>query len=344
MASKTGNRQIMRVFPKGQGFTIGLLGALAMAWYWPAGGEPDGPLKPEITTKAAVALIFLLQGLNLPLGQLRQGLGDWRLHLFIQIFSFVLFPLATLGLVVSGMIPVPWAPGFLFLAILPTTISTAIVYTSASGGDSVSATFNATLSNLLAILAVPLWCAFFVFPMEGIAMSETSSDSFFSEFLAKLLGLIVTPLCVGLGFRRILGNEDSARRKRSFRNLSYSGVLFIAYAGFCQGFLGSGQDSGAIWWEALVWAAILLALAKCFTWGFAGLLGFERNRRLPAFFCASQKSLAVGLPMGQLLFGLEHPKLFFLLLPLILYHMLQLLVGAILLGRWQDNESPTFRS
>ena len=315
-----------------------------MAWYWPAGGEPDGPLKPEITTKAAVALIFLLQGLNLPLGQLRQGLGDWRLHLFIQIFSFVLFPLATLGLVVSGMIPVPWAPGFLFLAILPTTISTAIVYTSASGGDSVSATFNATLSNLLAILAVPLWCAFFVFPMEGIAMSETSSDSFFSEFLAKLLGLIVTPLCVGLGFRRILGNEDSARRKRSFRNLSYSGVLFIAYAGFCQGFLGSGKDSGAIWWEALVWAAILLALAKCFTWGFAGLLGFERNRRLPAFFCASQKSLAVGLPMGQLLFGLEHPNLFFLLLPLILYHMLQLLVGAFLLGRWQDNESPTFRS
>jgi sodium/bile acid cotransporter 7 len=344
MASKTGNRQIMRVFPKGQGFTIGLLGALAIAWYWPEGGEPDGPLKPELTTTAAVALIFLLQGLNLPLGQLRQGLGDWRLHLFIQIFSFVLFPLATLGLVVSGMISALWAPGFLFLAILPTTISTAIVYTSASGGDSVAATFNATLSNLLGILAVPLWCAFFVFPMESIAMAETSSDSFFSEFLAKLLGLIVTPLCVGLGFRRILGNENSARHKRSIRNLSYGCVLFIAYAGFCQGFLGSGKDSGAIWWEALVWAAILLAWAKCFTWGLGGLLGFERNRRLPAFFCASQKSLAVGLPMGQLLFGLEHPRLFFLLLPLILYHMLQLLVGAILLGRWQDSESPTFLS
>jgi sodium/bile acid cotransporter 7 len=344
MASKTGNRQIMRVFPKGQGFTIGLLGALAIAWYWPEGGEPDGPLKPELTTTAAVALIFLLQGLNLPLGQLRQGLGDWRLHLFIQIFSFVLFPLATLGLVVSGMISALWAPGFLFLAILPTTISTAIVYTSASGGDSVAATFNATLSNLLGILAVPLWCAFFVFPMESIAMAETSSDSFFSEFLAKLLGLIVTPLCVGLGFRRILGNENSARHKRSIRNLSYGCVLFIAYAGFCQGFLGSGKDSGAIWWEALVWAAILLAWAKCFTWGLGGLLGFERIRRLPAFFCASQKSLAVGLPMGQLLFGLEHPRLFFLLLPLILYHMLQLLVGAILLGHWQDSESPTFLS
>ena len=315
-----------------------------MAWCWPEGGVPNGPLKPEITTKGTVALIFLLQGLNLPLDQLRQGLRDWRLHLFVQIFSFVLFPLATLGLVVSGMIPVPWAPGFLFLAILPTTISTAIVYTSASGGDSVAATFNATLSNLLGILAVPLWCAFFIFPMEGVAIAEASSDGFFSEFLAKLLGLIVTPLCVGLCFRRFLSKEDSARRKRFLRNLSYSCVLFIAYAGFCQGFLGSGKNTGTIWWEALLWAAILLAWAKCLTWGVGGLLGFERNRRLPAFFCASQKSLAVGLPMGQLLFGLEHPKLFVLLLPLILYHMLQLLVGAILLGRWQDDESATFRS
>jgi len=315
-----------------------------MAWYWPEGGVPNGPLKPEITTKGTVVLIFLLQGLNLPLDQLGQGLRDWRLHLFVQIFCFVLFPLATLGLVVSGMIPVPWAPGFLFLAILPTTISTAIVYTSASGGDSVAATFNATLSNLLGILVVPLWCAFFVFPMEGVAIAETSSDGFFSEFLAKLLWLIVTPLCVGLCFRRFLSKEDSARRKRFLRNLSYGCVLFIAYAGFCQGFLGSDKNTGTIWWEALLWTAILLAWAKCLTWGLAGLLGFERKRRLPAFFCSSQKSLAVGLPMGQLLFGLEHPKLFVLFLPLILYHMLQLLVGAILLGRWQDDESATFRS
>ena len=315
-----------------------------MAWCWSEGGVPNGPLKPEITTKGTVALIFLLQGLNLPLDKLRQGLRDWRLHLFVQFFCFILFPLATLGLVVSGMIPVPWAPGFLFLAILPTTISTAIVYTSASGGDSVAATFNATLSNLLGILAVPLWCAFFVFPMEGVAMTEASPDGFFSEFLAKLLWLIVTPLCVGLWFRRFLSKEDSARRKRFLRNISYGCVLFIAYAGFCQGFLGSGKNTGTIWWEALLLASILLVLVKCLAWGLGGLLGFERNRRLPAFFCASQKSLAVGLPMGQLLFGLEHPKLFVLLLPLILYHMLQLLVGAILLGRWQNKESAMFRA
>ena len=333
----------MRVFPRGQGFTVGLLIALAMAWVWPEGGGAAGFLKPEFTTKAAMGLIFLFQGLNLPLGQLRRGLGDWRLHVFIQTFCFVLFPLAALSLVLSGLIQVRLAPGFLFLAILPTTISTAIVYTSASGGDSVAATCSATLSNLLGILAVPLWCAFFVFPLEGIAVMETASDVFFSEFLMKLLELIVAPLCIGLVFSRILGKESLASHKRLLSNLSYSCVLFIAYVGFCQCFIGAGKGSATIWLEALLWSAILLAWAKCLTWGLGGLLGFERNRRLSAFFCSSQKSLAVGLPMGQLLFGLEHPNLFFLLLPLILYHMLQLLTGAILLGHWRNNQSANFR-
>ncbi|SVD40698.1 uncharacterized protein METZ01_LOCUS393552, partial [marine metagenome] len=118
----------MRVFPKGQGFTVGLLGALALAWLWPEGGKAGGVLWADDTTKAAVVIIFLLQGLNLPLGQLRRGLGDWRLHLFVQLFGFVVFPLATWCLVVTGILPGGWAPGFLFLAVLPTTISTAIVY------------------------------------------------------------------------------------------------------------------------------------------------------------------------------------------------------------------------
>ncbi len=61
----------MRVFPKGQGFTIGLIGVCAIAGDGPEGGELDGPLRREITTTAAVAISFLLHGLNLPLGQLR---------------------------------------------------------------------------------------------------------------------------------------------------------------------------------------------------------------------------------------------------------------------------------
>ena len=274
-----------------------------MAWCWPEGGVPNGPLKPEITTKGTVALIFLLQGLNLPLDQLRQGLRDWRLHLFVQFFCFFLFPLATLGLVVSGMIPVPWAPGFLFLAILPTTISTAIVYTSVSGGDSVAATFNATLSNLLGILAVPLWCAFFVFPMEGVAMTEASPDGFFSEFLAKLLWLIVTPLCVGLWFRRFLSKEDSARRKRFLRNISYGCVLFIAYAGFCQGFLGSGKNTGTIWWEALLLASILLVFSSVWHGDWEGYWDLNETGDCPPSFAPRKNPWPWACPWGSCCLG-----------------------------------------
>ncbi len=328
----------MRVFPKGQEFTVGLLAVMAMAWLWPTGGEPGGFLRVEITTKVAVVIIFLLQGLNLPLGQLRQGLSDWRLHLFVQLFGFAVFPLATWCLVVTGILPERWAPGFLFLAVLPTTISTAIIYTSAAGGDPARATFNATFSNLLGIFLVPVWCALFVFPLLTVPVAGASTEGFFAEFLAKLLGLIAAPLCVGMVARRVLG-DIVEKRRRLLRKLPFVCVLFIAYAGFCQGFLGA--DTGAkaeTWWVALAWAFAFLTGAKIIAWFIPGWLGFSREQRFAAFFCASQKSLAVGLPMGQLLFGLEHPQLFSLLLPLILYHVLQLLAGGVLVGHFSPSE------
>ena len=328
----------MRVFPKGQGFTVGLLGALAFAWLWPEGGKAQGLLRADDTTKAAVVIIFLLQGLNLPLGQLQRGLGDWRLHLFVQLFVFFVFPFATWCLVETGILPGRWAPGFLFLAALPTTISTAIVYTSAAGGDPSRATFNATFSNLVGIFVVPAWCALFVFPLLAVPVSGASTEGFFAEFLAKLFGLILAPLCVGMVVRRFFG-DDSEKRGPLLRNLSFYCVLFIAYTGFCQAFLGADSSVATqTWWAALAWAAVLLVWAKALAWFIPGWFGFAYEQRLAAFFCSSQKSLAVGLPMGQLLFGLEHPQLFVLLLPLILYHMLQLLVGGILVGRFSPSE------
>lgn len=323
----------MRVFPKGQGFTVGLLGVLALAWLWPEGGRAGGDLYVEYTTKAAVFIIFLLQGLNLPLGQLLRGFSDWRLHLFVQLFGFAFFPLAMLGMVALGIVPKIWAPGFLFLAILPTTISTAIVYTSSSGGDSAGATFNATLSNLLGIFFVPAWCAMFVFPQLTNAMNGGSAANFFTEFLAKLLVLIVIPLCIGMAVRPFFGKKLQ-EMESVLRKMSFCCVLFIAFAGFCQGFLGvSTIAERASWWQALGWSLVILAGVKFVAWYVPSWLGFTPAQRLAAFFCGSQKSLAVGLPMGQLLFGLEHPQFFTLMLPLIIYHMIQLLVGGIIIGR-----------
>ena len=321
----------MRIFPQGQGFTVGLLAALLLAWLWPEGGASDGPLMMGFSAKCAVVVIFFLQGLGLSVGQLRDGLVDWRRHLFVQSFIFVLFPAVTLGLVATGLPAETWVPGFLFLAILPTTISTSVTYASAANGDVAAATFNATASNLLAIFLAPAWCAWQIFPRLDHPVSGASTEDFLLLFLGKAAGLIVAPLVVGLLVRKELkgSGEESAELRR---NLSFGCVLFIAYAGFCQGFLDSGEGAaGRDWWVPLAWSAVLLLLM---TWLAAKLASpFPRRNRVSALFCSSQKSLAVGLPMGQVIFGIAHPQLFELLLPLILYHMLQLFLGSLMLNR-----------
>jgi sodium/bile acid cotransporter 7 len=78
---------------------------------------------------------------------------------------------------------------------------------------------------------------------------------------------------------------------------------------------------------------VILALALgVTTWG-ARTLGFNREDRIAAIFCGSKKTLASGVPMAKLIFG-AHPAIGLILLPIMVYHQLQLLVCAVLAERW----------
>jgi sodium/bile acid cotransporter 7 len=56
------------------------------------------------------------------------------------------------------------------------------------------------------------------------------------------------------------------------------------------------------------------------------------SERVTALFCGSKKTLASGVPMARLIFGAA-PDLGLILLPIMLYHPLQLVVGGWLAGR-----------
>jgi sodium/bile acid cotransporter 7 len=58
------------------------------------------------------------------------------------------------------------------------------------------------------------------------------------------------------------------------------------------------------------------------------LLGLNRAAAVTAYFCGSQKSLANGLPVAQALFG-SAPALGLIVMPLLVYHQIQLAVGSI---------------
>lgn len=69
--------------------------------------------------------------------------------------------------------------------------------------------------------------------------------------------------------------------------------------------------------------------------GIARLLGFDHGDRVALIFCGSKKSLAQGVIMAKVLLA-AHPAAGLVLLPLMIYHALQLVVGGLLAPRWSS--------
>jgi sodium/bile acid cotransporter 7 len=78
--------------------------------------------------------------------------------------------------------------------------------------------------------------------------------------------------------------------------------------------------------------ALLLALVLGTTMLCSRLLGFSRADEAAIVFCGSQKSLASGVPIAKVLFA-GH-ALGAIVLPLMLFHQMQLMVCAVLANRY----------
>lgn len=311
------------------GFTLCLLGVIALAWLFPQPGTEGGFLRPEWTTKFGVWVIFLLQGVSLPTRELAAGYRPLRLQGFVLGWNYLLFPAVTfvclLGL--APFLSSDLALGFGLLSILPTTIASAVAFTDLAGGRTSSAVCATVLSNLLAIALVPLWVALYLRAGASVSLP-------LAPLLSKLALLIFLPLLLGQGLRlfwKALPGMVSAWT----RPVSSAIILFIVYTAFAQsvasGFYEAMSLSGLAF--VLLGALVLLALVSGLVWQSARCFQLTPGERVAAFFCASQKSLATGLPLAAAIFAALPETLEIhtgaVLLPLIVYHPLQLVLAAV---------------
>ncbi len=313
---------------KADWFLIGMIGATALAWAFPGPGATGGWLQPELTTKGGVALIFFLHGLTLSFAALRAGALNWRLHVLVQACTFLLFPLIGLALAaaLAGRASPELILGFFFLCALPSTVSSSVAMTAAAGGNVAGAVFNATLSSLVGIVLTPLWVAW--------VMQTSGEMRPIGPVIVDLLKWLVLPLTLGQLLRPWLG-ALAQRHKPKIGTVDRLTILMLVYTSFCDSFKeglwakhGAGQLIGVTLLCGGLFALVLWATAKL-----AGALGFRREDRIVAIFCGSKKTLASGVPMAKLIFG-THPAMGVILLPLMIYHPLQLIVGGILAQRW----------
>jgi sodium/bile acid cotransporter 7 len=131
----------------------------------------------------------------------------------------------------------------------------------------------------------------------------------------------------------------AARHRKLLGLVDRGSILLVVYAAFSEGVTqGIWHQLGVADLLRLVAvdAALLAAVLAITTYG-SRLLGFSRTDEVAIVFCGSKKSLASGLPMATVL--LAGQSIGLIVLPLMLFHQIQLMVCATLAKRYANASS-----
>ncbi len=309
-------------------FLVLLIGTVALASVLPARGQ--GAVIAEGAADAGIVLLFFLHGAKLSRAAILSGAKAWKLHLATLGTTFLFFPLLGLGIAHSGVVPQELGAGLLFLTLLPSTVQSSIAFTAIARGNVAAAVVSASFSNLLGIVLTPL--------LVALLMERTGSGSLIS--LSSIEGIVVQlllPFLAGHLLRPWIGGFID-RHKTVIGKVDRSSILLVVYSAF------SAAVVGGLWRtvsaEEMLWLAginvVLLIVVLLATWLVGRAIGLSREDRIVLQFCGSKKSLASGVPIAGVLFpaSVVGP----ILLPVMLFHQIQLMACAVLAKRYGDGE------
>ena len=298
-----------------------LLAAL-VASFVPATGDVLDVLKHAAVV--AIGLLFFLYGARLSTAETLSGLTRWKLHLVTLATTFAVFPLVGLALQPLGgnLLTPTLASGVLLLCLVPSTVQSCIVYTRIAGGNVAGAVVSASMSNLVGVFLTPVLVALL---MSADATVDTGS-------VVRIVLQLFAPFVLGQLLRPLVGSFVTRRdaQLRLFDRGSIVLVVFVAFSEASDAHIWSSQSAWSVLAVALVCAS-LLALAMGWSLLAGRVLRLPRPDRMALLFCGSNKSLASGLPIASVLFAPDEVAL--IVLPLMLYHQMQIISGAVIARR-----------
>jgi sodium/bile acid cotransporter 7 len=311
-------------------FMKGMVLTVLIAFLWPAPGARGGWLHPELLNKLGIAIVFYLNGMSLSLAAMHDGLKRWQAHLLIQGATFLIFPLIGLAVLklTGGFMSADLQTGFFYLCALPSTVSSSVALTVAARGNVPVAVFNATLSSLIGVILTPMWMA--------VALGHSGQSFEIWPVIVDLLIWLVLPLVAGLCSRPLLA-AWAARHKKRLQIVDRLTILMLVYTSFADSVKdGIWSNYGPlVLVETVMGSALMFFLVLGLIRLIARALGMPVEEQIAVVFCGSKKTLASGVPMAHLIFG-THPALGLILMPIMIYHPLQLAIGGVLAQRWAD--------
>ena len=312
-------------------FTAWLLCTVALASVLPSQGQTAQVLGK--VTVAAIGLLFFLHGAKLSREAMLSGLTNWRLHLVVLASTFVMFPLLGLAMkpVVSGVLPPELYVGILFLCTLPSTVQSSIAFTSVARGNVAAAVCSASASNFVGIFVTPLLVGMLI--VQGASVPGGSP----LDAVLSIVEQLLLPFLAGQFLRPWIGAWVD-RHKPMLKIVDQGSILLVVYTAF------SESVNEGLWHKLSLSSLLGLGLLCCVLLAIAlGLatfisrrLGFSREDEITIVFCGSKKSLASGVPMAKVLFAPS--ALGMVILPVMLFHQIQLMVCAVLAARWAQRK------
>lgn len=280
-------------------------------------------------TNVAIALLFFLYGARLSTQEALNGLKHWRLHLTILAFTFVVYPLIGIALrPLTAVISHDMYLGILFLTLVPSTVQSSVAFTSIAKGNVAGAIVSASASNLVGVIITPL----LVMLLMGTGGGVHIDTSVFGEIALLLLA----PFVLGQLTRRWVGK---VAQSKATKVVDRGSIAMVVYSAFSKGVVDGIWSSISLWDLAflVVFAAIFVAFMLWLTRKASQKMGFNRADTIAIEFCGSKKSLATGLPMASVIFASGGASLGLLILPLMIYHQVQLMMCSWLAARYAQH-------
>jgi solute carrier family 10 (sodium/bile acid cotransporter), member 7 len=308
-------------------FVLLLLGAVLVGWLMPASGVALDWARG--VSSVSIFALFFLHGLRLPRRDVARAARRWKLQSAMLSFSFIAMPLVGLLLtqIAGSVLPAALITGLLYCAMLPSTVQSAISYTSMAGGNVAASVVGAAVSNLAGIIVTPILVALVIGAVSGVSLG---GDTF-----VRIAAMLLLPFAMGQAAQHWLGTW-AARQKAMLSFFDRMVILIAVYVAFSGAVTAGGFATIDLFTLATLTAllAVLLGFAFCGAWGLGAVLGFSRSDRISLLFAGAHKSIATGAPMAAILFGNAAGLI---ILPAILYHMAQFLLSAPIAARLGKN-------
>lgn len=305
---------------RGYWFLGAMGGMIALSHFAGAGGRF---LDEHGASKGAIIGLFLLSGIALSLRSVNRIVSNWRVHTAIQATVFVVIP-ATVYFTSFWMEDGPLRYGVLLLAVLPTTIGSSSAFTVAAGGNGLLAMVNAAGSNMMGIVLSPLLLGLM---LRASGPAGVGGMGQAGRTMLSMCWQVLAPFAVGqfLAMRF----PELREKLRGMQSILAQGlVLLLSYCAFSKSIDELAGQIGPMW-KTFAYLAAVQAVFTVVSVQAARALRFDAEDRPALTFCATQKTMAFGIPIAYSFFKGSDAPMAVIIAPLVFYYLFQMLTGSL---------------